>query len=774
MPESIEAPPRTLALLPLLYMAWADGVLTPSEIDELRSRIESMDWIDDATKAEVCQYLDPQHPPSAPQYFRWQRTIRQQAHQAPVAARCTLAELGASMAAVHGDGGGLSDHERQALESLESAVGIDGRSLTADLLSEPPAEQRLPENGRESGAASFDVGAMQSLLDGPHADLREKIRTLLSDPAFSYAPPRGEAFGTDDYREQVLEWVQHLADQGLGALAFAPRYGGAGDVERFVVAFETLAAHDLSMVVKFGVQFGLFGGSIQRLGTKRHHERFLEAAGRLDLPGCFAMSELGHGSNVRDLETTARYDADAEEFVINTPRDSARKEWIGNAAAHGEMSVVFAQLETRGEKHGVHAFLVPIRDENGASAPGVRIEDCGHKMGLNGVDNGRIWFDHVRIPRENLLDRFGAVDADGTYESPISSSGKRFFTMLGTLVAGRISVARASLTAAKSGLTIAIRYGTRRRQFGPRDEPEQPLMDYRTHRRRLLLPLATTYGLHIALEDLTGRFAERSAGDSFQDIEAEANALKAYATWHTTDVLQTAREACGGQGYLTENRLADLKADTDVFTTFEGDNTVLMLQVAKGLLSDFQREFQDMNVFDMIRFAAEEVVTQVSECNPVVVRSTDPDHLRSVDFQQAALAYRRDHLLQSAASRLKRRIDDDVAPFDAFSDVQDHLVDLATAHAEHVVLDRFADAVEATEDPAVQEVLNRLRSLYGLARIEADLGWFLEAGYIESSKSKAIRSEVNTLCDEIRPDALGLVDAFAIPDSCLAAPIATQ
>ena len=770
MPEPIDAPPRTLALLPLLYVAWADGALSPLQAERLRSQIQSMEWLDDAAKEDVTAYLDPQHPPTAAQYARWQETIRERALAVSVSSRCSLAELGASLALSRGDGGTLSESEFRALQDLESALDIDGTAVARDLLAADPPEA----NGTSSSEpTTFDPSALQAVLDGGHADLRDRIRTLLSKPAFAYAPPLGSEFGVDAYREQVRRWTELLADAGLGALAFPERYGGSDDVERFVVAFETLAAHDLSLVVKFGVQFGLFAGSILRLGTQKHHERYLEAAGTMDLPGCFAMSERGHGSNVRDLETTARYDPEAEEFVINTPRDAARKEWIGNAAEHGRMATVFAQLHTGGDEHGVHAFLVPIRTDEGEPCAGVRIEDCGHKLGLNGVDNGRIWFDEVRIPRENLLDRFGSVASDGTYESPIASSGKRFFTMLGTLVAGRISVGRAGLMAAKSGLTIALRYGTSRRQFGPKDEAERPLMEYRTHRRRLLPPLATTYGLHFALDDLTRRFAARGADESLEDIEADANALKAYATGHTISLLQTAREACGGQGYLTENRIADLKADTDVFATFEGDNTVLFLQVAKGLLSDFHEEFQDMNVFGLLRFAAEEVATRVVERNPVTVRNTEPDHLRSTDFQTAALAYRRDHLLQSAAQRLKRRIENGIEPFDAFTDVQDHLVDLARAHAEDLVLRRFLEAVGDVEAGGVREVLGRLRSLYGLSRIEADLGWFLEAGYISSSKSKAIRGEVNALCDEIHPDALELVDGFAIPDACLAAPIAT-
>jgi len=756
--------PQVRAVLPLLYVAWADGVLTPSEADTLRSQIRAQDWIDESVREEICGHLDPQSPPSATQYFRWIRALKDAADEAPVTTRCSLAELGVSMAAVGGDGAALPEASRRALEDIEHALGVDGEELLGDLLGARPPAKDVPAE------APFDVSALQALLDGEYAPLRDHIRTLLQDPVFDYP----EAPNTPAYREQVLRWCRRLAEQGLGALGFPEEYGGDGDMEKFLIAFETLAYHDLSLVIKFGVQFGLFGGSIHRLGTDRHHEEYLEQVGSMELPGCFAMTEWGHGSNVRELETTARYDPEAEEFVIDTPHDAARKEWIGNAAAHGRMATVFAQLHTQGEHHGVHAFLVPIRRENGSPMPRVRIEDCGEKMGLNGVDNGRLWFDEVRIPRENMLDRFARVEPDGTYESPIPSAGKRFFTMLSTLIGGRISIARSGLSAAKSGLTIAVRYGNRRRQFGPKDEPEVPLLDYRTHKRRLLPRLATTYALHFALDDLTSRYAQKGPEDPLERVEAEANALKAYATWHTTDTLQEVREACGGQGYRAANRIAALKADTDVFTTFEGDNTVLMLQVAKGLLSDFRREFRDMNLLGMVRFVADEVATRMAELNPVVTRKTDPDHLRSLDFHEAAFQYRTDRTLLSAGRRLQRRIDEeDVEPFDAFVDVQDHLVQLAHAEAERIVLDRFVDAVDRVEDEALRTTLDRLRQLFALSRIEDDLDWFLEAGYVESNKAKAIRGTVNDLCDDVRPHAEALVDAFGIPDSCLAAPIAT-
>jgi acyl-CoA oxidase len=226
-----------------------------------------------------------------------------------------------------------------------------------------------------------------------------------------------------------------------------------------------------------------------------------------ELLGCFAMTETGHGSDVQAIGTTATYDPATEEFVVTTPDPSARKQYIGNAARHGRLAVVFAQLVAGGERRGVHALLVPIRDAAGAPRPGVTIEDDGLKAGLNGVDNGRLAFDEVRVPRGALLDRYGHVAADGTYTSPIESETRRFFTMLGTLVRGRISVAGAAGGAAKSALTIAVRYGDRRRQFerpGRDGAPpeEVPVLDYLAHQRRLLPALAQTYALHFAQAEL--------------------------------------------------------------------------------------------------------------------------------------------------------------------------------------------------------------------------------------------------------------------------------
>ncbi len=345
--------------------------------------------------------------------------------------------------------------------------------------------------------------------------------------------------------------------------------------------------------------------------------------------------------------------------------------------------------------------------------------------------------------------------------------------MLGTLVGGRVSVALASLTATKSALTIAVRYAERRRQFGPAGEAEIALLDYRTHQRRLLPRLARTYALHFALRDLASRYLN-DPEEERRELEGLAAGLKAIATWHATDTIQACREACGGQGYLAVNRFAALKADTDVFTTFEGDNTVLLQLVAKGLLSRFKKQFGDMKFLDLLRYVASLATTAVTELNPVVTRNTSPEHLRSPEFHSEALRWREDHLLSTLARRLRSRLKRGSDSFHALIECQDHAVALAKAHTERVVFDRFREAIDTCPEGDLQAPLERLAALYALDSIERDRGWFQEHGYIEAAKAKALRKQVNVLCAEIRGEAEALVDAFGIPDSLLAAPIATR
>jgi acyl-CoA oxidase len=634
---------------------------------------------------------------------------------------------------------------------------------------------------------------LRTFLDGPDAAIRNTVRAWLS------LPGNAPAFDLplDEHRAQVLAWAKELAEAGGTAIGYPVEYGGEGEVGRSIAAFETLAFGDLSLLVKCGVQFGLFGGAVLHLGTARHHERYLRAIARMELPGCFAMTETAHGSNVQALGTTATYDHEAGEIVVHTPDASARKDYIGNAARDGRMAAVFAQLIVGGEERGVHALLVPLRDEHGRVLPGITIEDCGPKLGLDGVDNGRIAFDRVRVPRHALLDRYAQVRDDGTYFSPIENPTKRFFVMLGTLIQGRVSICGASISSTKVALDRAVRHALARRQFGPPGGEEVLLMDYRTHQRRLLPALATTYGLHFAQERLVARLHEVFTAEDVPDrkrreLETIAAGLKAVASWHATETIQACREACGGAGYLRANRFAALKADTDVFTTFEGDNTVLLQLAAKNLLTDYRDQLGELDPLGVASFFAGQVIGTIAERTAVrkVLSGLAADLLPGRDArakpgdeaagrgrgelldreeQLGLLRWRQAHILQGVARRLKGGIDSGRPPFDVLVDCQDHVVAAARAWVDVVVLEAFADAVERCDDDALRPVLDRLCSLYALSRVEAERGWHQEHGRLTAARSKAVIKAVNALCAELRPDARLLVDGFGVPEPAGAA-----
>jgi acyl-CoA oxidase len=613
----------------------------------------------------------------------------------------------------------------------------------------------------------MNTSELQKVLDGRFAEVRADVRERLATEDMTADP----GLSVEEYRALTLENLHKLAASGH------PHRGFAGDVGGVVTAFAMLAFADLSLLVKAGVQWGLFGGAVQVLGTARHHEKYLQPIMDGELLGCFAMTETGHGSDVQHLRTTATYDPATREFVVHTPDPSARKDYIGNAARDGHMAVVFAQLITGGQTHGVHALLVPIRDEAGRPMPGVTIADCGHKAGLNGVDNGRLTFDHVRVPREALLNHFADVAEDGTYASPIANETRRFFTMLGTLVRGRISVAGGAGTATQKALTLAIRYGDIRRQFAdPATGEESAVLDYLVHQRKLLPALATTYALHFAQDEMVHTLHEvqRPGAEPDEarqrDLETMAAGIKAVGTWHATRTIQTCREACGGAGYLSENLLPQLKADTDVFTTFEGDNTVLLQLVAKTILSDYGKRVGRLDLAGKARFGAELVAGFALErtgARALISRG----RLRDRAYQRYLFVEREEHQIANAAQRMRAALKPGADQFAIFNAAQDHLLEASRAHVDRIVFDAFARAVDGCPDPQTKALLGKVLDLHALAVIEAERAFFTEHAYLTAARAKAVTQEVNALCGELRPRARDLVDGFAIPETWIECPL---
>jgi acyl-CoA oxidase len=639
------------------------------------------------------------------------------------------------------------------------------------------------DEAADGATASVDVASLTRQLMGTWGDIRRGAREFAKNPALH----RVDGLSLDEQRERVLGQLHILVEHGAVHRAFPKSVGGLEDNGGNITAFEELVTADPSLQIKGGVQWGLFGSAIVQLGTERHHH-LLPPIMSLEVPGAFAMTEIGHGSDVASIATTATYDAEAREFVIHTPFAAAWKQFLGNAGRDGKAAVVFAQLVTKGVNHGVHAFYVPIRDENGF-LPGIQGEDDGWKGGLNGIDNGTLAFDHVRVPRENLLNKYGDVAEDGTYSSSIDSPGRRFFTMLGTLVQGRVSLDGSATAASALGLAIAIRYGNERRQFTAGTDEEEVLLDYQRHQRRLIPRLATTYAQTFAHDELLRKFdavfsGKEDTDDDRQDLETLAAALKPLSTWHALDTLQEAREACGGAGFMAENRLVGLRADLDVYVTFEGDNNVLLQLVAKRLLTDFSAKFKNADAGALAAYVVGKAAgdalhgsglrTLAQTIRDFGSTARSVKELRETNVQRELLTDRVETMIADLAGRLRpasKLSKQDAA--DLFNSQQNELIEAARAHAELLQWEAFTRGVESIEDAGTRQVLEWLHDVFGLGLIEKHLAWYLIHGRLSPQRAQAITAYIDRLLARLRPHLQDLVDAFGYEQEHLRAPIAS-
>ena len=660
--------------------------------------------------------------------------------------------------------------------------GADPRTTTNSLEEFPvstsiaPTSTPLSPLGRDLRAA----------LDGQYHDFKQGLRDRL-DPA-TVVRPHDQSI--DQARDWVLRSMHDLVDFGFNAFGMPEEFGGELTASHSILGFETLAMGDLSLTIKSGVQQGLFGGAILNLGDEDQRARWLPGVMNLDILGCYAMTERGRGSDVQNLETTITYIPADQEFEIHTPDDDAVKTYIGNAARDGRMAAVFGQLIVGEENHGVHCIIVDVRDDAGNALDGVTLGDNGHKGGLIGVDNGTIAFDHVRVPRENLLNRYGNVDADGVYSSSIEKRGKRFSTMLSTLVRGRISVGGAASAATRRGLTIAVRHAQKRTQFNrPTGEPIT-ILEYQTHQRKLMPELARAYAYGFAQNELIRQFQQvqddPEAGErATRELEAHAAGMKAAQTRWANDTLQVCREACGGYGYMAENGLTTLKDDADVFATFEGDNTVLQMLVGRALLANFQSSWSELDVLETARRSAALVGNRILERTTarstidrlisIASRKSGEEIISARGWHVEMFEFREKRMIESLGLRMRAVLKvDKEEQFDAFNLCQNHMIAASIAHIDRITLEAFIDAVGNTEEGQARDMLIKLCDLYALSTIKRHRGWFLEHDGFDSGRSRAITAAIDRLSAELAKDADAIVEGLGVNESWLNSVIATK
>uniref|UniRef100_A0A672Z0V8 Acyl-coenzyme A oxidase n=1 Tax=Sphaeramia orbicularis TaxID=375764 RepID=A0A672Z0V8_9TELE len=596
--------------------------------------------------------------------------------------------------------------------------------------------------------SSVDAGdaqcCLKHLLEGfptQHTAMYKYKSMVLSDPDFKEEDPNFLS-RSERYEQAVRKSAQMILKL---------REYGIADPEEIICYKRYVVKEPLDL------HLGMFLPTLLNQATPEQMDRFFMPAWNLEIIGTYAQTEMGHGTHLRGLETTATYDPATQQFVLNSPTVSSIKWWPGGLGKTSNHAIVLAQLHTQGNCHGLHAFIVPIRDMNTHDPlPGIVVGDIGPKFGFSEVDNGFLKMDNVRIPRENMLMKYAKVEPDGTYVKPPSAK-----LTYGTMVFIRSMIVGESARALAKSTTIAIRYSAVRHQSEIRTgEPEPQILDYQTQQYKLFPLLATAYAFTFVGQYMNQTY-HRITGDINQgnfselpELHALSAGLKAFTTWTANAAIEVCRMSCGGHGYSRSSALPDIYVEFTPTCTYEGENTVMMLQTARYLVKSYRQAKAGQQLSGIVSYLNEtehrRIQAQPASARPTVVDINDLASLVEVYKLRAAT------LVDLAAKSIQQELQNRKSQEDAWNNSAIDLVRASDAHCHYVVVKLFTEKLGEIGDTAIHSVLSTLALLYTLHGITENSGDFL-----------LISLRIKELLSQLRPNAVALVDAFDIHDKKL-------
>jgi acyl-CoA oxidase len=593
---------------------------------------------------------------------------------------------------------------------------------------------------KERAQQTLDVDKLNAFLDVAHENTQKIFNQMISDPIL--VTPR-------NYYDLSKPELRELSAKKIARLA---SYIENETADEFENRLSLLSISDPAVGTRVGINLSLFCNAIRGNGTDEQINYWLKERGTVylkDIYGCFAMTELGHGSNVAGLQTTATYNPERQTFVINTPELAATKWWIGGAAHSSNHAAVYARLISGGKDYGVKVFVVQLRDKNFDLLPGVSIGDIGSKMGRDAIDNGWIQFNKVEIPREYMLQKFTTIDADGTVNlTPLEQIS------YSALIKGRVSMVEDSHRHGARFIIIALRYAIGRQQFGDTNNETQ-IINYTLHQYRLVPYLALVYLLgpgsqklldhyNVILNDL---YAAKNIKKSIFDLKnlfVSSASLKATSTWLISQLIDEARQACGGHGYHAYSGLGRAFQDWSVQQTWEGDNNVLSINAGRSIIKYYQAAKKGKKQGDDFQYLAEDFSPGL-----------DLDDLNSYANVWAAIIQK---VAQHALNIYKGN-------WELVS--QERLL-LSKFHTNYYLISAFLERVQSGELTGEEkEITTALLKLYSLFFIDKFSGVFLQFKSFDASQLADIQAAIKTLFAQIRPHLVALTDSFKYPDEII-------
>ncbi|XP_061253389.1 peroxisomal acyl-coenzyme A oxidase 2 isoform X4 [Bos javanicus] len=676
-----------------------------------------------------------------------------------------------------------------------------------------------PDIESERHSQSFNVEELTNILDGgaQNTALRRKVESIIhSEPELSLK---------DNYFMTQNERYEAAIKKKFHILMLAQRLGWSEGSSELQYASRSVSG-DLGFAIHH-----IFQKTIRSLGSEEQIAKWDPLCSKFQILGTYAQTELGHGTYLQGLETEATYDAATQEFVVHSPTMTAIKWWPGDLGRSATHALVQAQLICSGARQGMHAFIVPIRSlDDHSPLPGITIGDIGPKMDFEHTDNGFLKLDHVRIPRENMLNRFAQVLPDGTYVK-LGVPKSNYLSM----VVVRVDILLGEvLPLLQKACTIAVRYAVIRRQSRLRpSDPEAKVLDYQTQQQKLFPPLAMAYAFHFVANNLLEFFHHSYSfildGDFalLPELHALSAGLKAMLSDFCTQGVEQCRRACGGHGYSKLSGLPSLLTRVTASCTYEGENTVLYLQtasfhrpirrlssssragskeaegrevtstgsqrsqwsgmgiqasLAQSLQSlDYHKEEAKSHLF-LIKSYLNTQKSPGSASKGSLPQSvaylTAPDLARcpaqtAADFLQPELyttawAHVAVRLIKDSVHHLQTLRQAGADEHDAWNQTTVIHVQATKAHLYYVTVKIFTEALEKLESqPAIHQVLKRLSDLYALHGILTNAGDFLHDGFLSGAQIDMARKAYLDLLPFIRKDAILLTDAFDFTDQCL-------